>query len=179
MSITKHGEISADGKKWVPLFTLKGTKAQDNEKSAVEATVRGFEQAVQEYNHARVNSLLTPEARWIEDSLPAKEDDLEWPWFEKAKASGVRITYQVHNFETHVQADVAWVTLTIDGTFSADSAEGQKLLLQDPTAKENCLSQATHVSCGVTFVESEVLVKTPGGWKIALGHTSRLPKAQK
>jgi hypothetical protein len=27
----------------------------------------------------------------------------------------------------------------------------------------------------VTFVESFVLVKTPGGWKIALGHTNALP----
>jgi ketosteroid isomerase-like protein len=160
-------------------FVTSGTEralAQDNEKSAVEATVRDLEQAAQDYNHAKVISLLTPDARWIERSLPTKADDLEWPQFEKAKAAGVRITNRPHDFETHVQGDVAWVTLTLDSTFSADSAEGQKWL---QGLKEYCLSQATSVSCEATFVESEVLVKTPNGWKIALGHTSLLPKAQK
>jgi ketosteroid isomerase-like protein len=161
-------------------FVTRGTGrvlAQDSEKSAAEATVRDLEQAAQDYNHAKVLSLLTPNARWIESSLPTKVDDLEWPQFEKAKAAGVRITNRPHDFETHVQGDVAWVTLTLDSTFSADSAEGQKFLLQG--LKEYCLSQATIVSCSVTFVESEVLVKTPSGWKIALGHTSRVKKDQK
>jgi ketosteroid isomerase-like protein len=161
-------------------FVTSGTQrvlAQDDEKNAVEATVRGLEQAAQDYNHAKINSLLTPDARWIESSLPAKPDDLEWPWFVKAKAAGVRITNRPYDFETHVQGDVAWVTVSLDSTFSADTAEGQKLLLQGP--KEYCLSQGAHVSCEITFVESEVLVRTPSGWKISLGHTSRLPKAQK
>src|SRR5271169_2694893 len=30
MSSTMHGEISGDGKTWVPLFTYKATKVQDN-----------------------------------------------------------------------------------------------------------------------------------------------------
>jgi len=179
MSLTKHGEISLDGKTWVPWFTLKATKVQDSEKGAVEATVRDFEQAVQEYNLDKAKSLLTPDARWIEDSFPQTIDVL-WPAFEQLKAAGVRITYRVHDFETHVQGDAAWVTLVLDGTFSADSAEGQKLLMQSfPSAKEYCLSQATSVSCEATFVESEVLAKAPSGWKIALGHTSRLKKEQK
>ena len=67
--------------------------AQDNENSAVEATVRGFEQAVQDYDLAKVNSLLTPEARWIENSL--QKIDAEWQWFDKAKTAGVRTTYWV------------------------------------------------------------------------------------
>jgi len=175
MSITKHGEISVDGKTWVPSFTLKATKAQDNEKSAVEATVRGFEQAVQEFNRAKVNSFLAPDARWIENSLPVKFDD-EWQRFDKAQAAGVRITYQLHDFENHVQGDVAWVTLTIDGTFSADSAEGQKLL---PRKAESGCVPSNPCESRMTFVESEVLVKTSSGWRIALGHTTALPKAQK
>lgn len=168
MSSTMHGEISVDGKTWVPFFTYKATKVQDNEKSAVEATVRDFEQAAQDYNHAKVISLLTPEARWIEDSLPAKVDDLEWPQFEKAKAAGVRIINRPHDFETHVQGDVAWVTLIVDVTLIADSPETQKFLHLDKVGEVT-----------VSFVESEVLVKTPSGWKIALGDTSRLPKEQK
>jgi ketosteroid isomerase-like protein len=161
-------------------FVTGGTErvsAQNNEKSAVEATVRDWDQACQDYNLAKANSLLTADVRWIDRSLPKKLDD-DWQWYDKAKAAGVRIAYRVHDLETHVQGDVAWVTSTIDGTFSADSAEGQKLLLQ-PTPDKECSSQENHVSCSVTFVASEVLVKTPSGWKIALGHTSRLPKAQK
>ena len=145
--------------------------AQDNEKSAVEATVRGFEQAVQDYNLAKVNSLLTPEARWIENSLPLKIDAV-WQWFDKAKTAGVRITYLPHDFEIHVQGGVAWVTLTLEGIFSADSAQGRKFLHLDTVAGNPPALQ-------VTYVESEVLVKTSSGWKITLGHTSRLPKAQK
>ena len=181
MSGTMRGEISEDGKTWVPLYATKSTKVQDSEKSAVEAVVRDFEQAVQDYNFAKADSLVAPEARWITHSLPER---WKWTgelsgWWQKAKAAGVRITYRPHDFETHVQGDVAWVTPTLDATFSADSAEGQKLLLHPPTAKEDCLSQETHVSCEITFVESMVLVKTPSGWKIALGHSSRVPKDQK
>ncbi len=182
MSSTNHGEISVDGKTWVPLYTYKATKVQDNEKSAVEATVRGLEQAVQDYNLDKVNCFFMPEARWIEHSFPNNVDAV-WQSFEKLKAAGIHITYRLHDFETHVQGDVAWVTLTLDGTFSADTAEGQQILLtptpNHPTPNTECSSQGTHVSCVTSYVESEVLVKTPSGWKIALDHTSRLPKDQK
>jgi len=160
-------------------FVSTGTQraaAQDDEKSAVEATVRDFEQAFQDYNLAKVRSLLTPDARLIQNSLPSKIGDdvvcCEW------KAAGIRIALRLHDFETHVQGDVAWVTLAIDGTESAESAEGRELLLR-PKPYRECLSQATSVSCEITAVESHVLVKTPSGWKIALSHVSLLPKAQK
>jgi hypothetical protein len=175
MSFTRSGEISEDGKAWVPWFTYHATKVQDSEKSAVEATVRGFEQAVQDYNHPKADSLFTPEARWIEGSLPRKIED-EWQLVDKLKAAGIRIAYRLHDFETHVQGDVAWVTLTIDGTFSADSAEGQKLL---PHKTESGCVVGNPCESRMTYVESEVLVKTASGWKIALGHTTALPKTQK
>ena len=93
-------------------FIISGTErvsAQDNEKSAVEAAVRDFEQAFQDYDNAKLNSLLTPDARWIQDSLPNKID-VEWKMFDKPKAAGIRITERPHDFETHVHGDVAWVT---------------------------------------------------------------------
>ena len=179
MSYVDHGEVSEDGKAWVPWFTTKFTKVQDSEKSAVEATVRAEAQALQNYNLAETKSFLTSDARWIEDSLPEKITNVEWTYFEELKAAGVRLTHRLHDFETHVLGDVAWVTYADDAVSSADSTEGQKLLLQSPTAKEDCVSQGTNVSCSVTNVETEVLVKTPSGWKVALGQTSRLPKAQK
>jgi hypothetical protein len=58
----------------------------------------------------------------------------------------------------------------------SDTYETQKLLLQSPTAKEDCSSQGIHVSCEMNSVENEVLLKTPSGWKIALGHTTELPR---
>jgi len=179
MSYIDHAEISVDGKTWVPLFTTKFTKVQDSEKNAVEATVREFEQAAQDYSFAKANSLLAPDARWIYRSLPWNVDLQRG--LDKAKALGVRLTYRLHDFETHVQGDVAWVTLTLDATSTSDSAEAQEFVMKDPAAKEDwdCLSQVTHMSCAATFVESQVLVKSPSGWKIALGHSSRLPKTQK
>ena len=54
-----------------------GTTAQDQERSAVEAAVRRFEQAVQEFDRKKANAVITPDARWIENSLPVKFDD-EW-----------------------------------------------------------------------------------------------------
>jgi ketosteroid isomerase-like protein len=159
-------------------FIISGTErvsAQDNEKSAVEATVRDFEQAFQDYNYAKLNSLLTTDARSIMNSLPEKTD--RWEWLDEPKAAGIRYTLRLHDFETHVQGDVAWVTVALDQTASSDSAKGREMLLR-PGPDKNCLSQGTQVSCKSAFVESEVLVKTPNGWKIALIHTSRLPKAQ-
>lgn len=177
MSSAKYGEISVEGKTWVPWSTYKATEVQDDEKSAVEATVREFELAVQDYNLEKVKSLLTPEARWIEHSLP-NNVDVEIQTIEKLKSAGIHIAYRLHDLDAHVQGDVAWVTLNMDGTFNADSAEGQKLL-QHPAPDKECVSQGSHVSCEITFVESQVLVKTPSGWKIALGHTSRVLKERK
>ncbi|MGA2855405.1 MAG: nuclear transport factor 2 family protein [Candidatus Sulfotelmatobacter sp.] len=131
MSYIDRGEISVDGKTWVPWFTTKFTRVQDSERSAVEATVRDFEQAFQDYDNAKLNSLLTPDARWIENSLPNKIDR-DWQWHDKAKAeaAGIRINNRPHDFETHVQGDVAWVTVTLDNTASADRAEGREVLLR-------------------------------------------------
>jgi ketosteroid isomerase-like protein len=177
MSFARHGEISVDGKTWVPWFTQKAIKVQDNEKAAVETTVRDFEQAFQDYNYAKLNWLLMPDARWIMNSIPNRIDG-HWEWLDEPKAAGIRYTLRLHDFETHVQGDVAWVTLTLDQTASADSAEGRQMLLR-PNPDKDCLSQGTQVSCESTWGESEVLVKTPNGWKITLGSTTRLPKAQK
>jgi len=154
------------------------SKAQDSENSAVEATVREFERAVQEFNRDKANSSLTLDARWIENSRPVRFDD-EWQPVEKLRAAGIRIAFRVHDFESHVQGNVAWVTLTLDGTFTRNS-EGAKNPPHTQAVGE-CFGTAASDPCEshITFVESEVLVKTSSGWKIALGHTSALPKGKK
>lgn len=158
-----------------PTMSASSTAQAEEEKAAAE-TVRRYEQAVQEYDFAKANSLVAPNAKWIERSLPERAD--EWPdWWQQAKAAGVRIAYHLHGFETHVEGNVAWVTLTIDGTFSADSPNGQKLLAAQQDG--GFFGPAANpLKFRNTFVESEVLVKTHDGWRIALGHTSLLPAKQ-
>jgi S1-C subfamily serine protease len=60
-----------------------------------------------------------------------------------------------------VRGDVAWVTVTLHSVWTADAPAAQAML----GVKEGY----------ATYVESFILVKTPAGWKIALGHTSQLP----
>jgi len=151
--------------------------AQDNEKLAVEATVRGFEQANQDFEFAKANSFLSPGAQWIEHSLPEKADELP-DWWRKAKTAGVHITFRLHDIDIHVQNDVAWVTLIIDSTFTANNKEGEELLSEQVQGGFANVS-ANPRELRDRFVESEVLVKTPSGWKIALGHTSLLPMEKK
>jgi hypothetical protein len=57
------------------------------------------------------------------------------------------------------------VTEIIDAVFQADTDAGRALI--------GGKSESHPV-----FVESEVLLKTPKGWKIVLGHTTRMPESK-
>jgi hypothetical protein len=57
------------------------------------------------------------------------------------------------------------VTDIIDAVFQADTDAGRALI--------GGKSESHPV-----FVESEVLLKTPKGWKIVLGHTTRMPESK-
>lgn len=141
--------------------------AQIDEKSAVEATVRAFEQAVQEFDFSKANSLLAPDARWIEeDSSPAPAN--EWSqWWQDAKAARLRMTNRPHHVDVHIHGEVAWVTLFVDTTINVDNDAARALTMHNhPNERE----WVTHA------VETETLLKTALGWKIVLGHTSILPK---
>jgi len=157
----------------IGIVALKGASTQDDDRRAVEATIQSFEQAVQDFDLDKANSLLAPGAQWIESSPPAKLDDFEWPRIKRLEAAGVRIAFRLRDFHARVQGDAAWTTLTLEGTFSSNTPEGKKLLQPTP---ERCSYQADTVNCHATFVESEVLIRTPRGWRIALGHTSELPR---
>lgn len=140
-------------------------EAQDD-KTAVENTVRTFERAVQEFDFAKADSLCTPDVRWIEDSYP---NPLE-PWMrtvlQKHKDARMRIDYRPRDFVVQVKGDVAWVTVTLDSVFTADTEAGKALLGGKSEWRP-------------IFVESEILVKTRDGWRIILGHTTRLPESNK
>lgn len=150
------------------------TKSDDQ--AAVEATVRGYEEAVQVFDFARADSLLAPNARWIERSAPETAAFGEGAGFwAEAKATRVRVRNEPRDFDVHLQGEMAWVTLLVDVTMETDNERARELLARseiEETGKEGDPNQR---EWRATYAESEILVKTPSGWRIALGHTSRLP----
>jgi hypothetical protein len=77
------------------------------------------------------------------------------------KDAGVRIDYHPQDAVAEVRGDFAWVTVTLHSAWTAATPAGRAILG----------GSVWHV----TFVEGFILVKTPGGWKIAFGHTTQLP----
>jgi hypothetical protein len=145
---------------------IEDVAGQNGEKAAVESTVRNYEQACERFDFAKANSLLAPTARWIEDSYPQPAEFNGQGWskrWEEYKSANLHINYQPRDIDTQVLGDAAWVTLTLESTFTADNSAA--LALNDSQREWRGI-----------FVESLVLVKTDAGWRIALGHTSLLPK---
>ena len=140
---------------------------QENGRMAVEETVRKYEHACEQFDFTTANSLLAPDARWIEDSYPEPAKFTGQGWskhWEDMKKAKVRLHYQIRDLETHISGDVAWITLSLDTVATADTAEAIKL---NGNVRE---------WRGV-FVESYVLLNRRGEWKVALGHTSSVPPA--
>jgi ketosteroid isomerase-like protein len=139
---------------------------QTNEKSAIESTVRTYEHACETYDFQKANSMLAPDAQWIEASYPAPAEFTGQGWnnhWEEYKSAQLHIDYHLRDFTTKIHGDVAWVTRALDGIFTADTPAALAL---NENQKE----------WRGTYVESYVLIKINGAWKIALGHTSLLPK---
>jgi ketosteroid isomerase-like protein len=149
---------------WLPLTTLQAA----DKKTAAEDTVRKYEHACEVFDFATANSLLSPDARWIEDSYPepAKFTGEGWSkhWREMKEAK-VQLSYKIRDLDTHLRGDIAWITLSLDTVATADTPEAIK-------------ANGDVREWRGTFVESYVLLKQGGYWKVALGHTTLLPKAE-
>jgi ketosteroid isomerase-like protein len=148
------------------LGSATGLIAQEAEKAKAEAVVRNYEHACETFDFATANSLLSKDARWIENSYPEPAEFNGKGWskrWEEYKAARLRIQYELRDLDTHISGDVAWITLALDSRFTADNAAALAL-------NENLAEWRG------TFVETYVLVKIGNVWKIALGHTSLLPK---
>ena len=70
---------------------------------------------------------------------------------------------------------MAWVTLLVDVTTIADNEPARQLLARTEAEETGTISDPGQTEWRATYSESDVFVKTPDGWKIALGRTSRLP----
>ena len=151
-------------------------QTRNDDKAAVEAVVRGYEEAVQVFDFARADSLLAQNAKWIERSAPEVAAIGEGTRFwAEARATKVRVRNEPHDFDIHLQGEMAWVTLLVDATMAADNEGARALLARSETEETGKTSDPDQREWRATYTESEVLVRTPNGWRIALGHTSRLP----
>ena len=137
------------------------TAAQEGDKQAAINVVLAHELACQTYDFDKLDSLHTPDARGIEESYPHPFEPELRQSYQIDKDAGIRIDYHPQDAVAEVRADVAWVTVTLHSVWTADTPAGRAILG----------GSVWHA----TFVESFVLVKTPAGWKIALGHTNALP----
>lgn len=147
------------------LFVLAACRARTapeagDKKAAIEV-VLAHEQACQAYDFDKLDSLHTPDARGIEESYPHPFEPELRQSYQIDKDAGIRIDYHPQDAVAEVRGDVAWVTITLHSVWTADTPAGQAML----GVKEGY----------ATYVESFVLVKTPAGWKIALGHSEQLP----
>jgi|SRR5208283_4221076 len=137
------------------------TASEADDKKAAINVVLAHERAVQEYDFDKADSLHTPDARVIEESYPHPFEPAERQDWKVYEDTGIRVDYHPQDAIAEVRGDVAWVTVTLHSVWTADTPAGQAML----GAREGY----------ATYVESFILVKTPAGWKIVLGHTDQLP----
>ncbi len=137
------------------------TAVREDDKKAAIDVVLAHERAVQEYDLDKADSLHTPDARTIEESYPHPFEPAERQDWQVYKDAGVHVVYHPKDAVAEVRGNVAWVTVTLPSVWAADTPAGQAVL----GAREGY----------ATYVESFILVKTPAGWKITLGHTDQLP----
>jgi len=140
---------------------LTGRYSMNDDKAAIEALVRESEEAFASLDCAKVDDALAPGAKWIENSPPQPAENAAW--CTKAKAAGIRITYRLYDFDVQVHNDVAWVTLMVDGSFSAGTPEARELMGRP---------RSDPAEWTTTAVESIVLQKIGEDWKMLLGHSS-------
>jgi membrane-associated protease RseP (regulator of RpoE activity) len=137
------------------------TAAQEDDQKAAIAVVLAHERAVQEYDLDKADFLHTPDARTIEESYPHPFEPAERQDWQLYKGAGVHVVYHPKDAVAEVRGNVAWVTVTLPSVWTAGTRAGQAVL----GAREGY----------ATYVESFILVKTPAGWRITLGHTDQLP----
>ena len=142
-------------------------------------TIRSFEAAMQEYDFTKADTFYAPEAKWIEGAERTYPELAyptgQGPFWTGAKANKVQLVQELHDFDIQIRGDVAWVTMINDTTWTANNEEGRKLLAESELEETGRTSPPNQHEWRSSYVESEVLVKMPAGWKLVLGHTSLLP----
>jgi len=137
------------------------TAPQEDDKKAAINVVLAHVQAVQAYDFDKVDSLHTADARVIEESYPHPFEPDERRSWQLNEDAGLHVEYHPQDAVADVRGNIAWVTVTSHSVWTADSPAGQAML--------------GGTTWRGTYVESFILVKSAGDWKIAFRHTSALP----
>lgn len=137
------------------------TPSEEDDKQGAIDVVLAHERAVQAFDLDKVDSLHTPDARVIEESLPHPFEPAERQGWQANQDAGLHVEYDPQNAAAEVRGNVAWVTLTLHSIWRADSPAGRAMLGGSEWR--------------ATWVESFILLKMPTGWKITFRHTSPLP----
>ena len=102
--------------------------AQEEDKKAAEHVVLAFERAVQEFDFDKADSLVTPDARWIEESYPHPVEPALRQDFQPFKDANMRIDNRPRDTVANVRGDVAWVTVTLESIWKADTPTARAML---------------------------------------------------
>jgi hypothetical protein len=142
----------------------------------VEQVVRGFLAALQSYQLDSARAYLAPDARWIEAGYPIPASDLVAS-LSDFQSLGFGIQFAVRDLSVRGEGDYGWATWAIDGTFTVSSLDGKDFFRTYldagwPSAVDSSGVEWRGFSL---FIESAVLQRQDGVWRIVLGHTTELP----
>ena len=161
---------------WVIFAMLQGVTyagvraAAPDPRAAVEAAVRASAEAFAALNCAKVNDNFAPGARWIEASYPQAADAESAAWCKQARAAGVHMTFDLHDFNVQVDGRVAWATVVVEGHFHASTPEARALLARDAHDP---------AEWHTTMIDSVVLRRIGRSWLVVLEHRSLIPVKSK
>jgi ketosteroid isomerase-like protein len=149
---------------------------QSFDAQGVEAVIRDFNGALQANEFDSASALLASDARWIEAGRPVPAADLI-DLFRTLGSLGFGLQYEVSDFSVHGQGDFGWATWASEGSYTVSSAEGKDLVRTYLAAGWPFAVDSSSVEwrAAVLSIESAVLQRQNGAWKIVLGHTTDLP----
>jgi ketosteroid isomerase-like protein len=145
----------------------------------IEEVIRGFTVALQSAQLDSARSFLASDARWIEAGHPIPAADAI-DMFENFFSLGWGLEYELHDFSVHGEGDFGWVTWANEGSFTVSTPEGKDLWRSylDAGWPGTVDSSSVEWRAAALFIESAVLQRQDGAWRIVLGHTTQLPPEQ-
>jgi hypothetical protein len=106
---------------------MRTTSEEDDKKAAINV-VLAHEQGVQAYDFDKVDSLHTPDARAIEEFYPHPFEPAERRGYQAYKDVGMRIVYHPQDAVADVRGNIAWVTVALHSSWTADTPARRAML---------------------------------------------------
>jgi len=157
-----------------------GTPApQPFDADGIEEVIRGFTAALQSAQLDSARAFLASDARWIEEGFPAPADDAIAA-FRTYFSVGMGIQYELRDITVRGEGDFGWVTWANEGAFTVSSPEGKDIWRRYLAAGWPGAVDSSSVEwrASALYIESAVLQRQDGVWRIALNHITELPPEQ-